>query len=320
MTKNEIINDVYFKRECNKYGLDHQNCEIYDEAILLNTPLQDLYVIFDKNYNTIAVEKFNSTDSKESKIDFARRKVFEYSNFNDNVLCGERFGYPFENLTLKQIIDLSHRIEIMACNHGHSFTRIINGEWYDWSSKKDKVYFNLLSYIKFLGEEIKKYFLINYQFQVLCFEAPNIYEYVRTLINQINNSINFYLEHNKRPLPTDILSSLGQDRQLAFDDVMEKILNDITELIMNDKGYKMKNYYEIEKNTKAKSKTSLSVFATRLLKILELSDEDLKQKEENISKGLVEKNVSELHQWLEEDNPQKEGFAFVKKLTNKIKK
>ena len=59
MTKKEIINDIKFKQKCNKYGLDYESFEIYDNVILLNTKTPNLYVLFDKNYNTMGIEKID---------------------------------------------------------------------------------------------------------------------------------------------------------------------------------------------------------------------------------------------------------------------
>ncbi len=316
MSKDEIIYDTKFQQQCGKYGLNWENCEIYDEVILLNTQLQDLYLIFDKNYNTIAIDKFESDYSIESKSDFVKRKYYGYCNFTDILPFGENFGYPFENFTLKQIIDLSNRIEIMETNHGHSLSTKINGEWYNRQSKEHEDYFKLLSYIKFLGEEIKKYFLINYHLQVLGFEPPNIYEYIRKLINKVNNTINLCIEYDIRPWPTYIISSIGQDnRELNIDG----ILFDVVDLLLNDKGFKSKSgsIDEIEVFDKPNSKSSLSVLAMQLLKILDLSDEDLKKKEENIRKDSIEQQLSKVMPWiqedLEDDIPTNDGPSLSKK-------
>ena len=65
------------------------------------------------------------------------------------------FDYPFEKSILKHIIDLSNKIEIMKTNHGHTLFTRLNGNWYDRKHGENEDKFQLLSYIKFLGEEIK---------------------------------------------------------------------------------------------------------------------------------------------------------------------
>lgn len=269
MEKNEIMNDIAFKQQCRKYGIYWENCEVYDNVILLNTPIKDLYVIFDKNYNTIAIDKLES-DMQQSKIDFAKRKYYKYCNFTDIFPFGEEFDYPFEDFTLKNIIDLYDKIEIMETNHGHSLSIKINGKWYDRESKEHENYFRLLSYIKFLGEEIKRYFLFTYHLQILGCKVPNVYEYVRNLISQINNSIDFFIENNKRPWPSYILSNIGQNpKEIDFDE----LLYDVIDLLLNDKGFRIKwgSPDEIEELDKPDQKSNLSLLATQLLEILDLS-------------------------------------------------
>lgn len=298
MTREEIINDIKFKQRCGLYGLDCENCEIYDDVILLNTPTRALYVLFDKNYKTIGVELIDYLiyPSKES---FVRNKYYEYSNSASYMPFEDGFDYPFENFTLKHIIDLSNRIEIIENNQGHSLITRVNGESYDRGNNK-KEYFQMLSYVKFLGEEIKRYFLMNYHMQSLGFEVPNVYDYVRLLMSRINECVDFHISHNRRPWPSYILSGLGQNyRELK----MDGILYDVADLLMSQKGYKVKSGRpdEIEMIDYSKERKDLSIVAQDLLQILELSDEELKIKEERDREKLVEKQLDNLRHYLEED-------------------
>lgn len=255
MTKEEIIKDIKFRQRCGEYGLNWEDFEIYFGSILLNTPTEGLYVVFDKNYNTTGIVNLNS----------------------QGTLIYTKSNYPFEGFTLKQIIDLSNIIDILETNHGHSLSTRINGIWYDRDSQENEEYFQLLSYIKFLGEEIQKYFLLSYHMQTIGFEVPDVFSYVRNLTSKVNNCIDNHLLKNERPMPSDILSYIGQNhRELN----MDGILNDVIDLLIKDKGYQVKkdSPFKVEKiNTKKKD---LSIIASSLLEILELNYEDLKVKEE----------------------------------------
>ncbi len=55
MNKKELISNINFKQKCSEYGLSWENAKIYGNVILINTPIEGLYVIFDKNYNTIGI-------------------------------------------------------------------------------------------------------------------------------------------------------------------------------------------------------------------------------------------------------------------------
>lgn len=299
MTREEIINDIKFKQRCGLYGLDCENCEIYDDVILLNTPTLGLYVLFDKNYNTIGVEliDYSRYSSKES---FVRDKYYEYSNFTSSMPFEDGFDYPFENFTLKHIIDLSNRIEFMENNQGHSLITRVNGESYDRRNNKEEESFQTLSYVKFLGEEIKQYFLINYHMQSLGFEVPNVYDYVKLLMSRVNECVDFHLSHNRRPWPPYILSGLGQNyRELK----MDGILYDVADLLMRERGFKVKSGSpdEIERINESVEKKDLSIVANDLLKILEVSDEELKIKEEINRQTTIDRNVANLSVYINED-------------------
>lgn len=293
MTKNEIMNDMNFRHQCGKYGLDWGRFEIYDDVILLNAhiaPTKDLYVIFDKNYNTIGIEFLHSTKGKQY---LAWEKNNEYCNITS-------FGYPFENFTLKQIVDIANRIEISETNHKHSLRTKINGELFNRESNEEADYYQLLSYIKFLGEEIKRYFSLSYQWKALGFDAPDIYDYINHLIYQINTSINVCIANNKRPWPVDVLRSIGQNgRDLNLDGLLYDIIN----LLMRKNGFKIKSGSpdEIEAFDKPNSEPNLSDLSTEILKILDLSDEALKEKKEEIRRKEIEKQLAEVRPELEED-------------------
>ena len=47
--------------------------------------------------------------------------------------------------------------------------------------------------------------------QMMGYEFPDVYEYVRRLIEKINENINESIKNNETPLPYNILSSLGMD-------------------------------------------------------------------------------------------------------------
>lgn len=272
MTIEEIRKDIKFKQMCGLYGLDWENFEIYDDVILLNTPTLGLYVLFDKNYNTIGVDIIDFSKFSD-KCDFVKNKYYEYSNFIGSMPFDDGFGYPFEKFTLKNIIDLSSCIEIMEDYQGNSLSMRINDNSYDRRVSKNEKYFQLLSYIKFLGEEIKRYFLINYHMQSIGIEIPNVYEYVKLLISRVDECVSFHLNHNRRPWPSYILSGLGQNyRELK----MSGILYDITDLLMFEKGYKVKtgSPEEIERIESLDEKKDLDVIANELLKKVEVDNID----------------------------------------------
>lgn len=295
MTREEMMQDMKFREACGKYGVNWNNCEVYDEVIVLNTPIDNLFVLMDKNYNTFCIDKLKS--EFEDLEDFIEEKYCTFCNYTDIVPFGENFGYPFEEFTLKNIIDLASRIEVMETNHGHSLSMQINGEWYKRDEVELEDYFKLLFYIKFLGEEIKQYFLLSYHMKAMGFEVPDIYTYVRQLISKVNERVDNCLNHYRRLYPKNILSYIGQN---YHETDMNGILYDVIDLLMTDKGYKInsENPDLVIKTTDSKAKTDLSKLASEVLRILDVTDEELKQKEqqkEEKGKSLSKKPSSDFN-------------------------
>ena len=286
MTRLEIEKNMKFRQECSKYGLNWEyfnvvTCGNNDYVILLNMPNRNIYVLLDKNYNTIGVEPFNSHRDYNAIEKFARDKYNAYCNFTDKMPFGENFGYPFEKFTLKDIIDLANKIEVIETNHGHSLNILINGELYYRNSEKNDSYFELLLYIKFLAEEINQFFLYSYHMQMLGYEDLDVYSYIRHLIKNINQCIDSNINKYRRTYSCNILSYIGQNyNELKFSGILDHVAN----LLIKDKGYKSKANRpgEIEPIKQTENKQDLSIIATQLLKNLEFSDKDLRTEEETI--------------------------------------
>lgn len=302
MTKNELINDMNFRFRCCDYGLNWDDFEAYGEVIILNTSKKGIYVLLDKNYNTIGIHKVEFANMHLSKEQLADGYTELYNLVDKD--SGYSFPYPFQNFSLKQIVEISNRIEIHETNHGHSSNILVNGDIV--SCDNDVNYPGLLSYIKFLGEQVKQYFLNAYQMKMMGFDYPDVYSYVRSLMNNVNECIENNIKNNNRPFPVNVIEYLGQDRKSV--EKYNHALYNIIDLLMKEKGFKIKggfkHYKEIEPIEK--NVEDLSIISINLLKILELSDEDLNKKMEEICKTMKVRYI-DLKTWLEEDTLQEKN-------------
>ena len=125
---------------------------------------------------------------------------------------------------------------------------------------------------------MKLYHIYNHHMNMMGLIVPDIYQYIRTLITKINECIDIYIKNNKRPYPRDILSYIGQNyRELNFDGILYNVI----ELLMKEKGVKVKSGYPDELESIDRNEiNSLSDVAKKALDILNVSDEELKAKEE----------------------------------------
>ena len=259
---NDIKKDIKFRQKCGVYGVNWECAEIYDNVILLNTNTLGLYILMDKNYNTFCIDvcDYSRFDSKE---DFVRSKYYEYINATYE---GEnsKFYYPFNGFSLKNILDLSNCVLMMDDRDDNILCTIVNGVMYDRTIVGCDEYFQMLSYIKFLSEEVKRYFLMCFHIKSIGGDILNVYEYINLLISRIDEGIEFNIYNNMKPNILDICNCIGQNyRELK----LSGILDDIVNLITNEKGYVIDNDFVLKKESS--ENIDLSSIAMDLLKILD---------------------------------------------------
>lgn len=118
------------------------------------------------------------------------------------------FPEPFQDFSIKQIVDLGERIEVHNTNHGHTFNIILNEQRV--VDEKERCYTSLLCYIKFLSEQMEDYFQNYRQMKILGFPYPDIYTYITRIVSRMKSCIAGNLAKEKRTNPIDIIDSIGQ--------------------------------------------------------------------------------------------------------------
>lgn len=296
MIKNVLENDMNFRFKCQEIGLDWTNFNIYKDVIVVSSFKKGIYVLFDKYYNIIATHKENDSNMNLTKEHIAELYC-EYNTVNEKK---ERcFSYPFQKLSLRQIIELSNRIRFIGENV------LVNGDIIIGDNNKN--YIGLLSYIKFLSEEIEQYFKNSFKMKMMGFDYPDVYSYVRSLMNNINECVENFILNNNRPFPINILKYLGQDPKNV--DKYSHILYKIINLLMREKGFD--HYKEIEPTRN--SVKDLSTLSLNLLTILELSDEELNKKLDYLIKTVTAETVN-LEKWIEDKISQENSLILKKNI------
>ncbi len=290
MTKNELISDMNFRQKCLDYGLYWKNFSIYNDTIILNSRKNNIFVLLDEHYNTIGIPKVEHYSSARTIQDYviSYKALYGFVDQEDGI----SFLYPFQNFSLKQIVELSNRISIYETNHGHSFDMIVNGEMVN--DEYNSVYISLLLYIKFLGEQINEYFMNLYQMRMMGFEYPDVYTYIKSLMYNINEFINMDKEKHDKPAPIEIIEYLGQDRKKIDNYYFE--LNGIIDLLCKEKG-----------------SDDLSNKANELLKILEVTDEEVESRCEESNRTFSIKKIN-LESWLTKNRDK--GPVLAKSTTS----
>lgn len=219
--REEILASEDFKKECDKYGLYNVDAEAFYNVILVRTPVKGLYIILDNNYKTIGVEKIDPV----FEISFVNSYYEKISTYNEKYPFGEILDYPFQNYNLNDFFVLADKYE--SIKPSKSFTVFKEKE--DGSIIKREIkpiYDLLMSYVKLITEEIRSFFVMSYRMQVMGFSSPSVYEYIKTIMGNIN----FYIEecerNQKNPQVNDILTILGKNNNHS-----EEMIEDIIKLL-----------------------------------------------------------------------------------------
>lgn len=294
MTKRQIINDVNFRHKCRGYGLDCNNFEIYGDIIVLKSPKKGIFIFLDQNYNIIGVLS-NENDKTDLLMESITKECSKlYSSIDEkNGIC---FSYPFQNFSLKQMVELSDRIDIFEVNHGHSSAMMVNKKIVE--EEGNQVYISLLSYIKFLGEQIKQYWLNLYQMTMMGFDYPDVYTYINTVMANINECVCYHDGKNLPTFPGDIIEYLGQGGQESK--CPRIVLFDIISLFHLGNDLK-------------EDERDISKLSTRLLKLLEIPLEEIMRRIEDSGKSLKVEDI-DLKSWLEESIKTNKVDPYMKKI------
>lgn len=304
MIKIDLINDMNFRNKCCEYGLDWEKFDILDDIIVMTSPKDNLLVLMDEHYNTIGICNKNDEIGKSVSLE---RRIKGYKMLYETSYS--RLAYPFQGFSIKQIVDLANRVYIHETNHGHSSKMIVNGMIVN--DECDNVYTSLLSYIKFLGQQINQYYKYQYQMELMGFEYPDVYKYILRVMINIDECIDINIQNGDRPFPINIIKYLGQDRNNI--EKYDYELYSVIDLLLKQKGVKVKSgfkhYKELEMTEK--DTTDLSAISKNLLKILEETDEEIELRYQESNKTHEIKEVN-LQSWLSESINKDKPLVLTK--------
>ena len=278
MNRTYIINDNKFREVCHQYNLDVGSFDIVDDTIIVTTSRPDVVVQMDMNYNVMGVlPKFEGADKY-------------YWEYPDYISAGKKYyhnnaelPYPFQHYNLSQLVNLSNRIKFYGMYRNNII--FVNGNQLEYPVNDPKVL--LLGYIKILGDLYKRFRRNQFEMHMLgvADDFPNVRLYLIRIIESINSCIDILVKQGIRPMPADIISYLGIDRE-SIDMV---ILYDVIELLVRDKGYILyANKVEVDDKDITTIPDDLTDLADQLINILD--------KPENLDtdKRMEKVNIDEL--------------------------
>ncbi len=234
MTKEELMKDGDFQFVCRSYGLDGTSFDLYGEVIAVNSPKEDIVALFNQNYQLFDVCQLNLSDKNHTREEVIEQQCRESLQKSSSTSYGV-LPYPFQEFSLKEIMNLSRKIIIHELNHGLSFNVLFNQ--CIQGSKYGETYQEILLYITFLGNEIQHYFCQYYRAKLLGFDFPDVYSYIHGVVANIHLCIDDYCQKkNKRPHVHQVLAYLGQFHFHEFTDIT---IEGIISLLMKEKGFRV---------------------------------------------------------------------------------
>ena len=108
MERKEILESTKFRNTCDKFGLNWVAFDIYDDVIVVPDDDKEIMFLFDENYNIISIHKLALNNANLSPSTIVKHYYELYSNVNDEM--GIMLPYPFQKLSVKDIMDIADRI------------------------------------------------------------------------------------------------------------------------------------------------------------------------------------------------------------------
>ncbi len=276
---NELLRDMNYRNSCTKYGIPWDNPRVFEDMIILDTPKKNIFVLEDEHYNTIGI--YEKIDKLNEIMTVSERLRYYKQNYKST---RDKLVYPFQRTSLSQLVRLSNRVSYLGNNI------IVNGEIL--KDGKNSQHIKVLLYMSFLGGQVEQYFKNLYQMKMMGFDYPDVFTYVNKTINDVNECIDKCIKEKRRPWPVDIINYLGQDPKNVSK--YEHELYAIIELLLSQKGAKIGNGFDHydEISLTDKDTTNLTNISIELLKILDVSDDEIEARYEEINEDFKINEVS----------------------------
>lgn len=268
INKDETLNNAKFNENCRKFGLQSGFIDKIGDTIVVTLINNGIRVIFNDKFDVIGIHAALPEYSYGIAFDLANiyDKNYRYKS--------DRFVYPFDELSFKNISDIADMVEVREVNHGHSSILYVNGKeaFHDFSYDQIK----MISYIKYLDYKIKEYFLKVREFTTLGIPVVGLHQYLNKHISMIESCILEFIKYDKRPFPVDVISYTGSDRELI--DNVEHELYHIISLMLSEKGLEIdkKNFGYVKESKN--DNVDLSILVDEICEKLNIKEKGLNLK------------------------------------------
>lgn len=208
-SQNSKINKL--KKICKQFGVTDIHLEFKRDCIILPTGKEDFFIILNSEMEIVDIGK-----CPRAYLDaHVSHALLVYNDYTDLYPApyGKKNGFPFEEFTLKQIVDISKNISQETLH-----TRC--------SQKDNLIERQLLSYLQFLTAEISFYHTSTYPLKMLGFDVPDIYSYLRGVMTEVASYVDEKCASLEALRPDEILNRLGQtEEQVHVTPFLEDVID-----------------------------------------------------------------------------------------------
>ena len=227
------INDLEkLNKACKRYGIDANEAKAFKNVIVVPGSVDGLYVVFDKNYNTIDVRRFYE-HAPENMYNYFEGVYLMYKDeFIETFYLSDVRDSSTESLSISHVVELSDKYKVRDCNQGHSTMLVHNGE----ELKADIDSINYMSYMQFLRGIIERYYSLSYKMKERNISFPTADRFITQVVGEINFYIDRCIMMERRPDPIEFVDL--SDNKWLYVDYCDLLVN-VFNLLLKHQGYKV---------------------------------------------------------------------------------
>ena len=232
----EIARIVYYT-----FGIKKFNTKYTKDKIIVDSMHNDVAIVLDSNLNIIDITQSDSINN----LYFNKLTVLPY---------------PFEKYEVSDILTIPNIASSI--------------ELADENKNNYRVLKELLNYVLFLNNQIKRYYSNSYSMQAIGYKMPSVGEYVEKVINRMSDYIIGNLRLHKMPSLEKIMNILGIKEQ-DYTGYTE-LINNIIYLYIDNMGLKVSEDTKQLVNVEESERVNIFNIANEIL-------ENSRKKEKNLS-------------------------------------
>ena len=218
--------------------------------------------------------------------------------------------WPFENISLEQIIKISRRINVSYFNDGNTYELRVNGIGVKTGEYKDNFETMVLSYIKFIG-----YSLNDLVKKDKVKPGVNVHDYVIEIMKRMEDLVNKNSKYGNRTYPGMIHDCLEWGYKDFNHSKMKLVLYEVIELLGYHLGYSVSNDGMRVVPTKPVEAVKVSNLAYNAQSILKVSEAEVISIIRNQSKTASTDRIS-FDEWISRNFQPYNPEILTKKKTD----